>query len=364
MSASEEYGLQNQSSADPILKTNNNIAFHADNPITVEPIRKEDLQVSYAHEMEVPDNGWYGGFVNGCGTICGGLGTIPCCFCFPNPFKSVSQGNVGLVTRFGQFYKSVDPGLVKVNPLSEKLFQVDVRIQVLDIPSQVSMTKDNVNINLSSVLYYHITSPHKSKFAVKNVIQALEERTQTTLRLVIGARTLQDIIERREEVAVSIQEIIDETATSWGVKVESILIKDIILSHELQDSLAQAAKSKRAGESKIITARAEVESAKLMRRAADILASKAAMQIRYLEAMQQMARQANSKVIFMPSANALESIAAQNGESSGPAPALMGEEAAYAHGASGGGYEGFGTEHQIAHQLALNEVQGDVSTTR
>ena len=75
---------------DPILKTNNNIAFHADNPITVEPIRKEDLQVSYAHEMEVPDNGWYGGFVNGCGTICGGLGTIPCCFCFPRIHSSLS----------------------------------------------------------------------------------------------------------------------------------------------------------------------------------------------------------------------------------------------------------------------------------
>ncbi|KAF5101908.1 hypothetical protein D0Z00_000563 [Geotrichum galactomycetum] len=363
MSASEEYGLQNQSSVDPILKKPT--TTQPETPITVEPFRKADLQVSYAHELEVPDNGWYGSFVNGCGTICGGFGTIPCCFCFPNPFKSVSQGNVGLVTRFGQFYKSVDPGLVKVNPLSEKLFLVDVRIQVLDVPSQVSMTKDNVNINLSSVLYYHITSPHKSKFAVKNVIQALEERTQTTLRLVIGARTLQDIIERREEVAASIQEIIDETATSWGVKVESILIKDIILSHELQDSLAQAAKSKRAGESKIITARAEVESAKLMRRAADILASKAAMQIRYLEAMQQMARQANSKVIFMPSANALETIAAQNGEGSSSNPAaLTADEAAYAAATSGGGgYEGFGTEQQIAQQMALQELQSDVPTT-
>lgn len=126
------------------------------------------------------------------------------------------------------------------------------------------------------------------------------ERTQTTLRHVIGARVLQDVIERREEIAQSIREIIEETAMGWGVAVESMLIKDIIFSQELQDSLSMAAQSKRTGEAKVISARAEVESAKLMRQAADILSSAPAMQIRYLEAMQAMAKSANSKVIFMP----------------------------------------------------------------
>lgn len=349
----DEYGLQNESATPTeVTKSKINQPPLTESPITVEPIRKEDLQVSYAHEMEIPDNGWYGSLINGLGSIVGGMGTVPCCFCCPNPFKSVPQGNVGLVTRFGQFYKAVDPGLVKVNPLSEKLRYVDVRIQVLDIPTQISMTRDNVNINLSSVLYYHITSPHKSAFSVKDVIRALEERTQTTLRLVIGARTLQDIIERREEVAGSIQEIIEETAASWGVKVESILIKDIILSQELQESLAQAAKSKRAGESKIITARAEVESAKLMRRAADILASKAAMQIRYLEAMQQMARSANSKVIFMPSAGALETMAAQTSPDQVAGPPEM----ALDPHAQALVNQAAGEERQLINQLAVNEL--------
>jgi erythrocyte band 7 integral membrane protein len=301
---SGEYEFTNESA--PASKSTYTKPLPSDVPIVVEPIRKRDLQPTYANELAVPDNGWYGSLINGIGSCIGSMGAIPCCVCCPNPFKSVNQGEVGLVTRFGQFYKSVDPGLVRINPLSEKLHYVEVRIQVLDVPHQVCMTKDNVNIRLSSVLYYHIVSPHKSKFGVTNVIQALMERTQTTLRHVVGARVLQEIIERREEVAASIQEIIEETATSWGVKVESILIKDILLSEELQESLSQAAKSKRAGESKIITAKAEVESAKLMRRAADILASKAAMQIRYLEAMQQMARSANSKVIFMPSQDAIE----------------------------------------------------------
>src|SRR5205814_10618754 len=96
---------------------------------------------------------------------------------------------------------------------------------------------------------------------------------------------------------------IEEVASGWGVKVESMLIKDIIFSRELQDSLSMAAQSKRIGESKVIAARAEVESAKLMRTAADILSSAPAMQIRYLEAMQAMAKSANSKVIFLPAAN-------------------------------------------------------------
>lgn len=116
----------------------------------------------------------------------------------------------------------------------------------------------------------------------------------------VGARVLQDVIERREEIAQSIGEIIEDVAFGWGVQVESMLIKDIIFSNDLQDSLSMAAQSKRIGESKVIAARAEVESAKLMRQAADILSSAPAMQIRYLEAMQAMAKSANSKVIFLP----------------------------------------------------------------
>ncbi len=165
------------------------------------------------------------------------------------------------------------------------------------------MTKDNVTLNLTSVIYYHITSPHKAAFGISNIRQALVERTQTTLRHVVGARVLQDVIERREEIAQSIGEIIEDVAMGWGVQVESMLIKDIIFSNDLQDSLSMAAQSKRIGESKVIAARAEVESAKLMRQAADILSSAPAMQIRYLEAMQAMAKTANSKVIFLPAAN-------------------------------------------------------------
>ncbi|KAK0748484.1 hypothetical protein B0T21DRAFT_324213 [Apiosordaria backusii] len=275
------------------------------NMVAVVPPKPEDLQRSYATVVDANANpkGWYGSMINGIGTLIGTMGAIPCCICCPNPYKSVGQGNVGLVTKFGKFYKAVDPGLVKVNPLSETLIQVDVKIQIVEVPKQVCMTKDNVSVHLTSVIYYHIVAPHKAAFGITNVRQALIERTQTTLRHVVGARVLQDVIERREELAQSIGEIIEDVAAGWGVQVESMLIKDIIFSNELQESLSMAAQSKRIGESKIIAAKAEVEAAKLMRQAADILSSAPAMQIRYLEAMQAMAKSANSKVIFLPAAN-------------------------------------------------------------
>ena len=159
--------------------------------INVEPPRREDLQPSYARVIKAdvdddPQNGWYGSMINSLGTVVGTLGAVPCCICCPNPYKPVAQGNVGLVTRFGRFARAVDPGLVKINPLSENLIQVDVKIQIVEVPKQVCMTKDNVNLTLTSVIYYHIISPHKAAFGISNIRTALVERTQTTLRHVIG----------------------------------------------------------------------------------------------------------------------------------------------------------------------------------
>ena len=225
---------------------------------------------------------------------------------------------------YASFERAVDPGLVKVNPLSEHLTAVDVKIQIVEVPRQVCMTKDNVTLNLTSVIYYQIISPHKAAFGITNVRQALVERTQTTLRHVIGARVLQDVIERREEIAQSTSEIIEDVAAGWGVQVESMLIKDIIFSNDLQDSLSMAAQSKRIGESKVIAARAEVESAKLMRQAADILSSAPAMQIRYLEAMQSMAKTANSKVIFLPAMNQTVQQQLAAAENAGEGPSRYG----------------------------------------
>ncbi|GAA5997968.1 slipin family protein [Rhodotorula paludigena] len=270
--------------------------------IQVQPLRKDDMQPSYAQTMPA-DNleyGCYGSMINCLGSCCGTLGSIPCCFCFPNPYKSVGQGSVGLIERFGQFVKSVDPGLVKVNPFSEKLSIVDVKIQVIELPAQQVLSKDNLQCSISSVIVWTVTNPYRSKFAIADVRKALVERAQTTLRDVAGSRNLQSLLTEREAVAAEIEQIVESVSERWGVKVESILIKDIEIPPDIQNSLSSAAQQRRLGEAKVIQAQAEVDSARLMREAADILSSPAAIQIRQLEALQSMARNSGSKVIFVP----------------------------------------------------------------
>jgi erythrocyte band 7 integral membrane protein len=151
-----------------------------------------------------------------------------------------------------------------------------------------------------SVIYFHIVNPYRAAFGIADLRQALVERAMTTLRHVVGARAVQSVVTEREAIAFEIAEIVGDVADKWGVAIEGILIKDIIFSPEVSASLSSAAQQKRIGESKVIAARAEVDAARLMRQAADILASPAAMQIRQLEALQQMAKTAGSKVVFVP----------------------------------------------------------------
>ena len=139
-------------------------------------------------------------------------------------------------------------------------------------------------ISSDSVIYFQICNPYRAAFGITDLRQALVERAQTTLRHVVGARAVQSVVTEREAIAFEIAEIVGDVADKWGVAIEGILIKDIIFSPEVSASLSSAAQQKRIGESKVIAARAEVDSARLMRQAADILASPAAMQIRQLEA--------------------------------------------------------------------------------
>ncbi|KAF7305315.1 PHB domain-containing protein [Mycena chlorophos] len=280
--------------------------------IKVQPLKREELQPSYAQDLGVDNvtHGAYGSMLQCLGSFFGICGMIPCCP-VTNPFREVQQadrgtrillltGSVGLVSRFGQFYKSVDPGLVQLNICTESLQVVDVKIQIIPIGRQSVITRDNVNVEIDSVVYYQINNPYRSAFGISDLRKALVERAQTTLRQVVGARAVQSVVTEREAIAFEIAEIVADVADNWGVHIEGILIKDIIFSAEVAASLSSAAQQKRIGESKVIAARAEVDAAKLMRQAADILASPAAMQIRQLEALQGMAKTAQAKTIFVP----------------------------------------------------------------
>ncbi|KAJ3026263.1 hypothetical protein HDV00_012088 [Rhizophlyctis rosea] len=301
-------------------------------PLTSQParVKQMNLQPSYANTIPLSksDHGFYEGMINGLGKCLGTIGSIPLLCCFPNPFKTVTQGEVGLITYFGRYYRSVDPGLYEVNVLSENISRVNIKLQIQDIPQQVRaniwthteestdnvpntqhiMTKDNVNVKIDSVLYWHIVDPYVDKHDRAGNILGVERGG------CIGGADANNIHE--------IQAIIDHAAEAWGVRVESILIKDLGFTQELQETLSAAAKQKRVGESKVIAAQAEVEAAKLMREASDILNTPAAMQIRYLETLTAMSRANGTKVIFMPPASA-----SLSGDHKGKGPAMTVQDA-------------------------------------
>ncbi|CAO3597742.1 unnamed protein product [Absidia cylindrospora] len=256
------------------------------------------LQPSFARVTQASEDeqGFYASMMSGIGNCIGFLGTIPCCVCFPNPYKRVQQGSVGVVTRFGRFQRLVDPGLVKVNPVTESITKSSIKISISEIGRQEIMTKDNVSIAIESVVFWHIVDPYESHFGVTDVEFALIERARTSLRDVCGSHFLQDLIENRDVVSAEIKKIIDPIAQKWAT-----LVKDITFSKQLMESLALAAMATQLGEAKVITSKAEVEVAELLKQSSEILSTKAAFQLRYLETLVAMSKAGQGpKTLFMP----------------------------------------------------------------
>jgi regulator of protease activity HflC (stomatin/prohibitin superfamily) len=153
---------------------------------------------------------------------------------------------------------------------------------------------------IDAVIYYKVLDPYKALFGIENLDFAIKEIARTTLKDVLGNTLLQEAFENREHMAVQIRDIIDRPTIGWGVDVTRVLVQEILLAPDLQQSLSTAATTKRTAEGKIILAQADVDSAKLMREASDILNTPAAMQIRYLDAITGLAKSGNTKVVFMP----------------------------------------------------------------
>lgn len=244
-------------------------------------------------------NECYEGLVRCWGNCCGTL-TTWCCVCCPNPYRSVAQYEYGVVKEFGKFTKVLPPGLHYINPIVETLTLVDSRERVIELKKQSIMTKDNVNVTIDAVVYYKVEDAYRALFAIENVELAVAEIAKTSLRDVFGHTLLQESLETKEKMAKHIRELIEKPTYGWGVTITRVLIQEILFSKDLQQNLSAAATAKRIAEGKIITAQADVDSAKLMREAADQLNTRAAMQIRYLDALTTLAKANNTKVIFMP----------------------------------------------------------------
>lgn len=210
------------------------------------------------------------------------------------------KGEKGIVLRYGKKKEIALPGLVYVNKLSETLKVVDIRVNTLHISKQVVITKDNLTISIDAVLYYKVTDIEKVVFKVANITDSVSELAKVTLRSVIGTKTLKECLEHRDELAQSVQEEVVKFTTEWGIEIASIRIKDISVSEDISRALSSEAIAKTRAKALIITAEANVESAKKMKEASDVLNNESAMQIRYLQTLEQIGTSQNAKLIFIP----------------------------------------------------------------
>lgn len=214
--------------------------------------------------------------------------------------KQVNQFERGVKFRFGKFVGEMSPGWRIVWPVIESWQRVDIRVKAVDVPDQEAITKDNVSARVNAVIYYRIQAATKAVLEVENVFFAVSQLAQTTMRNVVGETSLDDLLSKRNEVADKIQRIIDKATDPWGVKVESVELKDIILPDEMKRVIARQAEAERERRAIIIRAEGEKSAAANIAEAAQRLAKSAGgLHIRTLQTLNELSADKNNTIVFV-----------------------------------------------------------------
>lgn len=216
--------------------------------------------------------------------------------------KIVNEYERAVIFRLGRIKnreKAVGPGLFCILPCTDVYEKVDMRTVSFDIPPQEVLTKDSVTISVDAVVYYKIEDANASIQNVENASASTRMLAQTTLRNMLGTRTLTGILSEREEIANEMQNILDRATDVWGIKVERVEVKDVRLPVNLQRAMAAEAEAAREAKAKIIAAEGEMNASKNLKEAADTIASSgAALQLRYLQTLSTIAAEKNSTIVF------------------------------------------------------------------
>jgi regulator of protease activity HflC (stomatin/prohibitin superfamily) len=206
----------------------------------------------------------------------------------------------GVVFRLGRYVRVMDAGLNFLLPFGiERMVKISLREIVMDIPVQEVITRDNVSVKVNAVLYFRVLHPERAVIQVENYLYGTSQLAQTTLRSVCGQAELDDLLAEREQINHKLQEIIDTQTEPWGVKVRAVEVKQIDLPPDMQRAMAKQAEAEREKRSKIIHAEGEAMAAQRLAEASRILSSEpAALQLRYLQTVTEIATEKNSTTIF------------------------------------------------------------------
>lgn len=216
-----------------------------------------------------------------------------------NSIKILKEYERGVVFFLGRFQKVKGPGLIILVPFVQVMTKVDLRVIVMDVPTQDVISRDNVSVKVNAVIYFRIVDPEKAIIQVANVFEAISQLSQTTLRSVLGQHDLDDMLSERDKLNADIQLILDQRTDSWGTKVANVEIKHVDLDESMIRSIAQQAEAERARRAKVIAAEGERQAASILADAARQLQSeKQALQLRYLQTMKEVAGDRTNTIIF------------------------------------------------------------------
>ena len=213
--------------------------------------------------------------------------------------RTVQQYEKGVVFRLGKIVGTKEPGLNWIVPFIDRLRKVDLRTITLPVPTQKIITRDNVSVDVSAVAYYKVVDTVKSIVAIENVMSAINQIAQTSIRNIVGKFQLDEILSEREEINKSIAAVLDSHTEAWGVVVSVVEIKDIELPEGMQRAMAKQAEAEREKRAKIIAAEGEFLSSQKLAETADIMAAHPiALQLRNLQTMAEISVEKNSTIIF------------------------------------------------------------------
>ncbi|MCK4636826.1 MAG: slipin family protein [Methanomicrobia archaeon] len=214
--------------------------------------------------------------------------------------KIVKEFERGVILRLGRLKGAKGPGIFFIIPVIDRMYKIDLRTRVLDVPVQEVMTRDNVPVRVNAVVYLRVMDASKSIVQVQNFINATSQNSQTTLRSVIGQASLDELLSERDKLNRALQKIIDEATDPWGVKVSAVEIKDVELPSTMKRAMAAQAEAERDRRAKIINAQGELQAAEKLTEAAKLMATEPmTIQLRMLQTISEVSTE-NATTVILP----------------------------------------------------------------
>ncbi|APV44059.1 Regulator of protease activity HflC, stomatin/prohibitin superfamily [Dehalogenimonas formicexedens] len=213
--------------------------------------------------------------------------------------RVVAEYERGVIFRLGRLIGAKGPGIFLLIPFIDRMVKMDLRVVVMDVPSQEVITRDNVTVRVNAVIYFRVVDPQSAVVKVADHIRATSQIAQTTLRNVLGQSELDELLANREKLNDILQGIIDKQTDPWGIKVSTVEIKEVELPETMRRSMAAQAEAERERRAKIIHAEGEFQASTKLAQAADVIAKEpVTLQLRYLQTLTEIASEKNSTVIF------------------------------------------------------------------